>query len=348
MAGGILVTGSGGLVGSKVVEYYGLTHDVIGIDNDLRGKLLKDKGASTRWNIDRLEAKYPNFRNFDIDIRSKRQVYEAGIKKQDLKAIVHCAAQASHEGEVREDFSVNVFGTLGLLELWRDHCPDAVFIYLSTIKVYADYPNNLDYLELPTRYDLPSFVPHYNGFDEQVSIDQGISSFFGRSKTAADLYVQEFAHQYGMKAAVLRAGCITGGNHSGVEAHGMLSYMMKCAATRRPYTIYGYGGKQVRDQVHAFDVARAIDAIIENPKDIVYNIGGGRENSISVIEAVHACQEITGNDMLDTLTMRDKRKGDHIWWITDTTKLRQDYGWQPTVSLDDTLTCIYGLGKGRW
>ena len=344
----LLVTGAGGLVGSKVVEYYGILNNVIGIDNDSRSKLLKDKGASTKWNIDRLEEKYPNFRNFDIDIRNKHQVYEAGIKKQNLKAIIHCAAQASHEGEVREDFSVNTFGTLGLLELWRDHCPDAVFIYLSTIKVYADYPNNLDYLELTTRYDLPPFVPHYNGFDEQVSIDQGISSFFGRSKTAADLYVQEFAHQYGMKAAVLRASCITGGNHSGVEAHGMLSYMMKCAVTNTPYNIFGYGGKQVRDQVHAFDVVRAIDAIIEDPKDIVYNIGGGRENSISILEAINKCQEITGNDMVDKLTMYDKRKGDHIWWITDTTKLRQDYGWQPTVSLDDTLTCIYELGRERW
>ena len=346
----LLVTGSGGLVGSEVVEYFSDTHEIIGIDNDVRGKLLKDKGASTKWNTDRLEAKYPNFRNFDIDIRSKRPVYEAGIKKQGLKAIIHCAAQASHEGEVREDFSVNVMGTLGLLELWRDHCPDAIFIYLSTIKVYADYPNSLNYLELPTRYDFPELHPHYNGFDEQVSIDQGISSFFGRSKTAADLYVQEFAHQYGLRAAVLRASCITGGNHSGVEAHGMLSYMMKCAVTKTPYSVFGYGGKQVRDQIHAHDVAGAIDTIIYNPpKDIVYNIGGGRENSISIIEAIDACQEVTNNGMLETLKMLpDRRKGDHIWWITDTSKLRRDYGWQPSISVDEMLLNIYYKGKERW
>lgn len=345
MPGRILVTGAGGLVGSEVVAHFS-DHEVIGIDNDLRGKLLGAKDASTQWNINRLEKEHSNFTNFNIDIRSKRQVYEAGIKKRDLKAIVHCAAQASHEGEVREDFSVNVLGTLGLLELWRDHCPDAVFVYLSTIKVYASYPNQLCYLELPTRVDLTKDDDYYNGFDETVSIDQGMSSFFGRSKTAADLYVQEFAYQYGLKAACLRASCITGGNHSGVEAHGMLSYMMKCAITETPYNIFGYQGKQVRDQVHAYDVARAIRMIIEDPLDIVYNIGGGRKNSLSVLEAIHLCEQVSGNVM--AVRHQDMRKGDHVWWITDTSKLDEHYGWQPTVPLDDILFDIYYGGKKRW
>jgi len=346
----ILITGAGGLVGSKAVEYYGHSHEVIGIDNDLRGQLLGDIGASTQWNIDRLEAKYSNFYNISIDIRDRARLRNALLynKKEGLKAIIHCAAQASHEGEFKEDFDVNVLGTLNMLELWRDYFPDAVFIYLSTIKVYANYPNNLIYLELPTRYDLPPATQHYNGFNEQTSIDQGISSFFGRSKTAADLYVQEFAYQYGLKAAVLRAGCITGGNHSGVEAHGMLSYLMKCAYTNTPYNIYGYKGKQVRDQVHAFDVIRAIDSIIEEPKSIVYNIGGGRENAVSIIEAISLCQKISGNDMLGTLKILDGRKGDHIWWITDTSKLYRDYNWKPTLTVDDLLRGIYTLGKERW
>ncbi len=339
----LLITGSGGLVGSAAVEYFD-DHDIIGVDNDSRGKMLRDDRATTKWNTDRLEKLYPNFSSAPIDIRDKPQLYEI-FKNNELKAIIHCAAQTSHGGEVREDFSVNAIGTLNLLELWREHCPEAVFVYMSTIKVYGNYPNTLDYTETtPLRYGSP--VKHPNGFNENVSIDQGTSSFFGRSKTAADLYVQEFAYQYGLKAACFRASCLTGGYHAGVEAHGMLSYLMYCARTQTPYRIFGYNGLQVRDQLHAHDMVTAMNEVINQPKSIVYNIGGGLQNSCSMLEAIALCEEITGNKI--RVSYHEERTGDHKWWVTDNTKFERDYpNWQMSYTLANILQDLYERGEQR-
>jgi CDP-paratose 2-epimerase len=346
----MLVTGAGGLVGSEATEYFHKSgYRIIGVDNDLRGKLLHDPKGSTQWNIDRLERVLPNFTNHSLDVRNREgleDIFKANGPT--FKAIIHCAAQTAHEGEVQEDFAINTLGTLNLLDLWHRYCPEATFVYLSTIKVYGNFPNTLEYQRLQTRYDLAADHRFYPGFDETVSIDQGISSFFGRSKTSADLYVQEYAYQYGLNAACFRASCLTGGHHSGTEAHGMLSYLMRCAISRTPYHIYGYDGLQVRDQLHGYDMVRAIEEVINNPgKDIVYNIGGGRENACSVLEAIGLCEQISGNRM--EYSHHPMRTGDHRWWVTDNSRLLKDYpGWKITYSVEQILRDIHEHGKQRW
>lgn len=346
----ILITGVGGLVGSTTAEHlHARGYSIIGIDNDLRGKLLADPKGSTQWNMDRLTATLPHFMNYPIDVRDRASLSSVFTKHgKDIKVIVHCAAQPAHEGKVREDFEVNAVGTLNLLELWYGHCPAAIFIYISTIKVYGSYPNTLEYLVSPMRFDLDPRHPHFNGFDEKVPIDQGMSSFFGRSKTAADLYVQEYAYQYGLRAVCFRASCLTGGLHSGTEAHGMLSYMMRCAYTKTPYRIYGYNGLQVRDQLHADDLTRAIEEVITNPKEhVVYNIGGGRANACSIGESIEYCERLSGNKM--TYSHLPMRMGDHRWWITDNGRFMRDYpNWKIKCSLDEILQDIYDRGKRRW
>lgn len=346
----ILITGVGGLVGSAAAEHFhrkGLS--IIGVDNDLRGTLLGDPQGSTRWNVQRLSKVLRNFSHHELDVRDKdgmeKLVRQIG---PGLKGIVHCAAQTAHEGAVLEDFSINTVATLNLLDLWRRHSPQAVFAYMSTIKVYGSFPNTIEYHRGPTRYDRAPSEKYFQGFDEGVSIDQGMSSFFGRSKTAADLYVQEFCYQHGLKGACFRASCLTGGNHSGTEAHGMLSYLMRCVVTGTPYRIYGYEGLQVRDQLHADDLISAIDAVITKPSDnIVYNIGGGRENACSVLEAISMCEEIAQKRL--EVSHHEMRKGDHRWWVTDNGRLQKDYpSWRIKVSLRDVLQDIYDKGKVRW
>ena len=279
----MLITGAGGLVGSAAAEFFHAQgYRIIGVDNDLRGKLLHDPQGSTRWNLDRLAGLLPNFTNHAQDIREQEGLTALFRKAgRRLKAVIHCAAQTAHEGEILEDFQINAIGTLNLLDLWRRFSPEAVFIYLSTIKVYGNFPNTLEYQNGTRRYDLPPGHRYFQGFDETVPLDQGMSSFFGRSKTTADLYVQEYAYQYGLKAACFRASCLTGGQHAGTEAHGMLSYLMRCAYTRTPYRIYGYHGLQVRDQLHAKDMIRAIHAVIQAPgKNVVYNLGGAGKTPV--------------------------------------------------------------------
>lgn len=346
----ILVTGTGGLVGSAAAEYlHGQGYHIVGVDNDLRGRLTHDPAASTQWNTDRLQESLRNFVNYPADIRDK-QAMRAVLEEHagNLVGMIHCAAQTAHEGAVEDGFQINTVGTLGLLDLWQRLAPKAVFIYASTIKVYGAYPNTLPYVESKTRFDLLPDHRYFKGFDETVSIDQGMSSFFGRSKTAADLYVQEFAYQYGLRAACFRPGCLTGGYHSGTEAHGMLSYLMRCAYTKTPYRIYGYEGKQVRDQLHAGDLAKAFHHVIVQPKEnIVYNIGGGRENACSMLEAIEACEGITGNKM--SYTFHPMRTGDHRWWITDNSRFMTDYAsWNITVTLEKILEDIYRAGRCRW
>ena len=330
-------------------QFHSLGYSVVGVDNDLRGKLLGDPGASTLWNIRRLEKSLRNFFNFDVDIRSGEEM-EKIIKDRSssIRAIIHAAAQPAHEGKVVEDYFINAVGTVTLLDLWKRYCPDAVFIYVSTIKVYANYPNTLEYERRDTRFDLSTGHRYFQGFDETVSIDQGMSSFFGRSKTAADLYVQEYVYQYGLKAVCFRASCLTGGNHSGGEAHGMLSYMMRCAVTGKPYRVYGYEGLQVRDQLHARDLVSAFIEVLRSPgENVIYNIGGGRENACSVLEAISQCEGLAGRRM--DVSFHEMRKGDHIWWVTDSSRFKVDHpAWKIQWSLRDVYADIYERGKSRW
>jgi len=345
----VLITGVGGLVGSAVAEYFHRRGwGVVGVDNNLRGMLLTDPAASTQWNIDRLSTELYNFVNYPIDIRNTDSLEAVFAIRDEIGAIVHCAAQASHEGDLQDDFTTNVVGTLNLLGLWKKHCPGIPFVYMSTIKVYGDYPNQLRYATKDMRLDLSTSERHYEGFDEQIPIGGGTSSFFGRSKMAADMYVQEYSLQYGMRSVCFRASCITGGYHSGVEAHGMLSYLMKCVVTETPYKIYGFGGKQVRDQLHAEDMAAAIYTYVSNPKRrIVYNIGGGRSNACSILEAIKICESITGNKL--EFSTHSARHGDHCWWITDSSLFEADYpSWYVTFPLVEILQDIYEEGKIRW
>lgn len=347
----IIITGAGGLVGCAAVEHFhGLGFSIIGIDNDSRGRMLHDPKASTGWNIERLTRDLPRFRNISADVRDTLEMdaIVAGIG-YDVAAIIHTAAQTAHEGSLREDFSVNANGTLNLLDAWRQFCPEAVFVYMSTIKVYGGYPNLLEYKKCPTRYDLPIKHRYCKGFDETVPIDQsGMSSFFGRSKTAADLYVQEFAAQFGLKAACLRASCITGGRHAASEAHGFLGYLMKCAYLKTPYRVYGFDGLQVRDQIHASDLVSAIAEIVDDPKDrVVYNVGGGRQNACSVLEAMSICETLTGNRM--EVSFHPERTGDHRWWITSNAALEAAYPkWKVSLPLFRIAEDILEKGRQRW
>lgn len=347
----ILVTGGGGLVGSAVCErFHAVWYEVVSLDNDLRGQLLSDPEGSVKWNLERLAKKLPHFTNYPIDIRSRRDV-ETVFADHKFDAVVHCAAQTAHEGKLLEDFQVNMVGTLNVLQGWKKYCPKAPFVYLSTIKVYGSAPNRYfpDLYIKGSRFDLPEGHRYYKGFDETLPLGgEGAASFFSRSKTAADLYVQEFAYQYGLSAICLRPSCITGGFHAGTEAHGMLAYMMKCAVLQRPYTIYGYQGHQVRDQLHVRDLVDAIQLYIEHPKSLkVCNIGGGRQCMCSISEALKLCEEISGNRLI--IQNGPGRMGDHAWWVTDSARFQQSYPtWRPRATLEEILIDIYTRGRPRW
>lgn len=335
----VIVTGSSGLVGSAVVERLseeGL--DVVGIDNDMR-KAFFGEDASTAWNARNLQIKFPAYTHHAADIRDRdamaalfRQVGEA------LIGVVHCAGQPSHDWAATDpftDFSVNAEGTLILLEMLRNHAPDAAFVFLSTNKVYGDRPNDLPLIETDTRWELDRDHPYFeHGIDESMSIDASKHSLFGVSKTAADLMVQEYGRYFGLKTACLRCGCLTGPAQAGAQLHGFLSYLMRCAVTGRPYTVFGYKAKQVRDNIHSRDLADAIWHIVQSPRSgAVYNMGGGRHSNCSMLEAIDLAQEISGND-LDWRYSEDNRSGDHIWWISDLRRFQADYPeWAPRYDL---------------
>jgi CDP-paratose 2-epimerase len=328
----LLVTGSSGLIGSEVVDHFcRLGWDVVGIDNNQRADFFGPQG-DTRWNQRRL-----------LDIRRRDDVARC-IEEVRPDLLVHTAAQPSHDlaaSRPFDDFDVNAGGTLNLLESVRRHAPEAVFVHMSTNKVYGDRPNTIRLKELPTRwdYDDPTYA---NGIAETFSIDQSKHSLFGASKVAADIYVQEYGRYFGIRTCCLRGGCLTGPNHSGVELHGFLSYLIKCNLEGRVYKIYGYKGKQVRDNIHAHDVARFIHAFAENPRVAeVYNLGGGRANSVSILEAFDRIAALSGKKMQYEYV--DKaREGDHICYISDLTKLRRHYpGWDITKSLDAVFEEIY-------
>ncbi len=339
----LLVTGSSGLIGSEVVDYFSkLGWEVHGVDNNMRAEFF-GPGGDTRWNQRRLLATHQKFRHHELDIRDRGAV-EALLQAQRPSIIVHTAAQPSHDlaaARPFDDFDVNAVGTLNLLEATRRNAPDAVFVHMSTNKVYGDKPNSIALKELPTRwdYDDPAFA---GGIREDFPIDQSKHSLFGASKVAADIMVQEYGRYFGMKTCCLRGGCLTGPNHSGVELHGFLSFLVKCNVEGRAYKVFGYKGKQVRDNIHSLDVARFIHAFYQEPRVAeVYNIGGGRANSCSILEAFERIAQLSGKKM--QFEYLDKnREGDHICYISDLTKMCAHFpSWALSKSLDAIFEEIY-------
>ena len=339
----LLVTGSSGLIGSEVVAYFaGLGWTVHGVDNNMRADFF-GPGGDTRWNQKRLLDSHRNFSHHELDIRDRRAV-GALLAALRPTVVVHTAAQPSHDlaaSRPFEDFDVNAVGTLNILEATHLHAPAAVFAHMSTNKVYGDRPNTIKLKELPTRwdYDDPAYA---NGITEDFPIDQSKHSLFGASKVAGDIIVQEYGRYFGMKTCCLRGGCLTGPNHSGVELHGFLSYLVKCNVEGRTYKVFGYKGKQVRDNIHSFDVARFIHAFSENPRSgEVYNIGGGRNNSCSILEAFDRVAALSGKKMKFEYVDKN-REGDHICYISDLSKMRGHYpGWDITKSLDTIFEEIH-------
>ncbi len=339
----MLVTGSSGLIGSEVASYFAHRGwEVHGVDNNMRAFFFGPEG-DTRWNQRRLEETLPRFTHHELDIRDRQGVLEL-IEALRPDAIVHAAAQPSHDRAAQipfEDFDVNAVGTLNLLEATRRYAPEAVFVHMSTNKVYGDAPNELPLVELEKRWDYAD-PAYYNGIPETFRIDRSKHSIFGASKVAADIMVQEYGRYFGMKTCCLRGGCLTGPNHAGVELHGFLSYLIKCNVTGRKYTIYGYKGKQVRDNIHSYDVARFIECFIEEPRVAeVYNLGGGRGNSCSILEAFEMIEALSGRKMIYDYVDKP-REGDHICYISDLTKMKTHYPqWDITKKLPDIFEEIY-------
>jgi len=349
-----VITGSAGLIGSEAAQYFaeqGL--EIVGIDNDLRRRFFGDE-ASTRWQRRRLQSELgPLYRHLDIDIRDDdalNSVFEQ--YGPEIKLVIHTAAQPSHDWAARDpktDFSVNARGTLNMLEATRTFAPDAVFIFTSTNKVYGDTPNSLPLDERETRWEIDPRHAYVNGIREDMSLDQTLHSLFGASKAAADLLVQEYGRYFGVQTVCFRGGCLTGPNHSGTQLHGFLAYLMKCAATGRPYTVFGYKGKQVRDNIHSADLIRAFDRFFQAPRvAAVYNIGGGRHSNCSMLEAIALCEQITSCPMSWSYS-EQSRAGDHIWWISDVGRFSTDYpGWRVEHDIRQILTEIYEANAERW
>jgi CDP-paratose 2-epimerase len=335
-----MVTGSSGLIGSAAVRHWDAAGDeVIGIDNDMRATFFGPQG-STKWNQARLEQETSNFRTEVIDIRDRERILDL-FKNEPPDLVIHCAAQPSHDRAAAIpflDFEVNANGTLNLLEATRQFAPDAVFCHMSTNKVYGDAPNEVPLKELETRWEYAR-EEDFHGIDESCRIDQTMHSLFGASKTAADVLAQEYGRYFGLKTGIFRGGCLTGASHSGVELHGFLSYLVHVAVAAKPYTIFGYKGKQVRDQIECSDVVKAFEAFAKKPRPgEVYNIGGGRENAASVLECISMIEEIGGYKIGYSLG-DENRKGDHICYISDLSKLRSHYpDWDIRVSLREILS----------
>lgn len=338
----LLVTGSSGLIGSEVCTYFGNRGwQVHGIDNNQRAVFFGESG-DTRWNQERLAKTLPDFHHHEVDIRQRAQLIKI-VGDIAPSAIVHAAAQPSHDKAAEipfDDFDTNAVGTFNMLEATRQYSKEVPFIHMSTNKVYGDAPNEISMVELDKRWDYndPNFE---NGIAEDFRVDQSKHSLFGASKISADIYVQEYGRYFNMPTVCLRGGCLTGPNHSGVELHGFLSYLIKCNLEERVYTIYGYKGKQVRDNIHSFDVARFIDEYIKNPRSgEVYNIGGGKANTCSLLEAFDIVQEISGKQMKYQYVDKN-RSGDHICYYSDLRKMKSHYpSWDITKDLKTTFTEI--------
>jgi CDP-paratose 2-epimerase len=323
-----LVTGSAGLIGSEAAKFFASKgFDIVGIDNNMRSYFFGEE-ASTDWNKQKIEKELRDkYTHYQIDIRDNEAVSSV-FEEHKFDLIIHTAAQPSHDWAAREpltDFTVNANGTLVLLENMRQHCPDAVFIFTSTNKVYGDTPNSLPLVELEKRWELPEDHPFYKGIDESMSIDNTKHSIFGASKVAADVMVQEYGKYFGFKTAVFRGGCLTGPSHSGAELHGFLAYLIKCIYTGKKYTVFGYKGKQVRDNIHSHDLVNAFWHFYQKPRSgEVYNIGGARNSNISMLEAIDAIEKRLDKKANYELSS-DNRIGDHIWYISDVSKFKNHY-----------------------
>ena len=341
----VLITGTGGLVGSESAKFFhekGYT--VIGIDNDKRAYFF-GPGASTQWQIEELAGRLNNYSHHSIDITDRFGV-EAVFKEHahEIELIVHCAAQPSHDWAAREpltDFDINAGATVNLLECFRQYAPHAVFIFTSTNKVYGDTPNHLPLVEMDTRWEIsPAHIFSEHGIDETMSIDQTLHSIFGVSKASADLMVQEYGKYFNLRTVVFRGGCLTGPAHSGAELHGFLAYLVKCAVYKKPYTVFGYKGKQVRDNIHSYDLIAAFWESFLNPPSpgSVFNMGGSRHANISMIEAINWLENRLGYNIDYSIDNAAARKGDHIWYISDVRKFQQQYpSWKYTYSIEDVL-----------
>lgn len=349
-----IITGSAGLIGSEATTFFaeqGL--DVVGIDNDMR-RVFFGEDASTTWNRQRLEKTLgTQYTHLEADIRDNETITQIFRKYADnIVLIIHTAAQPSHDWAARDpmmDFSVNANGTLNLLEATRQYCPDAPFIFTSTNKVYGDTPNRLPLVELETRWEIDPNHTYKSGIREDMSVDQTLHSLFGASKVAADVLVQEYGRYFGLRTACFRGGCLTGPNHSGTQLHGFLAYLMKCAVIGTPYTVYGYRGKQVRDNIHSADLIQAFYEFFNAPRIAeVYNTGGGRYSNCSMLEAIEICQRIVAREMKWTYSEQN-RIGDHIWWISNNQKFSQHYpNWKLKYNVPQILQEIYECNYDRW
>ena len=338
-----IVTGSAGLVGSEAAEFlHEQGMDVVGVDNDMRAYFF-GPDASTRWNQERLLGRLPRFGAVDLDVRDADGVAAlVGEYGRDLSLVVHAAAQPSHDWAAHEpmtDFGVNAVGTMNLLEAVRTRAPQATFVFLSTNKVYGDAPNELPLVEGETRFELdPAHPWAEHGIDETMRIDRSTHSVFGAGKVAADVMVQEYGRYFGMRTACFRGGCLTGPRHSGAQLHGFLAYLVRCAVTGTPYTVFGHGGKQVRDNIHSHDLVTALWAFACDPRPgAVYNIGGSRHANCSVLEAIELIERVSGRE-IDVTVSEEARRGDHVWWVSDVRRFREDHpGWEYRHGLEDMV-----------
>ena len=349
-----IVTGSGGLIGSESVQYFVQQgFDVIGLENDMRSQFF-GIDASTRPISERLVDRYPDeFRWIELDIRDADGIAKVFAENaRELEVIVHTAAQPSHDwaaNDPQADFGINANGTLNLLEAARHHKDDATFVFCSTNKVYGDRPNLLPLVELEQRLELPEDHQYYDGIPTSMSIDESMHSLFGVSKAAADLMVQEYGRYFDMPTVCFRGGCLTGPNHAGAELHGFLAYLMRCTVTGDPYTVFGYGAKQVRDNIHSADVVRAFGEFHRAPRAAaVYNLGGGRASNCSMLEAIALCEQITGRELAWNLSDQ-ARMGDHRWWISDVSEFRRDYpNWSLEYDVEAMLRETYERNVEWW
>ena len=347
-----VVTGSAGLIGSEACKkFHAEGLEIVGLDNDMRARFF-GSAASTADTRAELEATLAHYTHHAVDIRDAAAVDAVFARYgAEVKVIIHTAAQPSHDWAAREpatDFGVNAVGTLNVLEATRQHCPEAVFIFTSTNKVYGDTPNRLPLRELEHRWEIDPAHPFHIGIDESMSIDQTKHSLFGASKAAADLLVQEYGRYFGMRTMCMRGGCLTGPAHAGAELHGFLAYLMKCAVEGKPYRVFGYKGKQVRDNIHSHDLVEAFWQFFLAPRvGEVYNLGGSRHSNCSMLEAIQLCEEISGRK-LDWTYVEDNRIGDHIWWISDVRRFQAHYPqWQYRYGLREILEEIHAACLGK-
>ena len=349
----VVITGSAGLVGSEAAKrFHQEGFDVIGIDNDMRAYFF-GKSASTRTQRHELEKTLSRYKHLNADVRDADAMNRLFRKHgKSISVVIHSAAQPSHDWAAREpcvDFGVNALATLNLLEAARQHCPEAPFLFMSTNKVYGDTPNRLPLKELEKRWEIDAKHPYFPGIDETMSIDRTLHSLFGASKVAADVLVQEYGRYFGMKTVCFRAGCVTGPAHAGAELHGFLAYLMKCVVEGAPYQVFGYKGKQVRDHIHSHDLVSAFWEYLKAPRVAeVYNMGGGRDRSCSVLEAIEMCERMLGKKLQYEYVDRN-RVGDHIWWISNVGRFEKDYPqWKYEYDLTRTLEEILETARRIW